>query len=60
MNTIVPPGAAAWSDAAGPDDNADPLGIGDDPTGYGGFDDEGLLSSSPTGKATEHSRKGRQ
>jgi hypothetical protein len=32
---------ATISDAAGPDDNADPLGKGDDPAGYGGFDDEG-------------------
>jgi hypothetical protein len=44
---------ATISDAAGPDDNADPLGIGSDPADYSAFGDDGLSTLTPTREATD-------
>ena len=41
---------ATISDAAGPDDNFDPLGLGDDSAGCSDLGDDGLLPLTPTRK----------
>ena len=46
---------ATISDAAGPDDNFDPLGIGDDQASY-----SDLADPTPDAKVAEHSRERRQ
>jgi hypothetical protein len=51
---------ATISDAAGPDDNSDPLGIGHDPADYSGLSDDGPLPTTSMRKATHDSRERRQ
>jgi hypothetical protein len=50
---------ATISDAAGPDDNFDPLGIGDEAS-YSDFGDDGQSTPPPRRKATHQSRERRQ